>query len=70
VILSVEAGPDLETDGVVRWRCVDLRRVIKERFGVDLDEVSVGRLLKRLGYAPRQRQAQASGTGPGGDRGA
>jgi transposase len=47
----VEAGPDPETDGVVRWRCVDLRRVIKERFSVDLDEVSVGRLLKRLGYA-------------------
>jgi transposase len=47
----VEAGPDPETDGVVRWRCADLRRVIKERFSVDLDEVSVGRLLKRLGYA-------------------
>ena len=46
----VEAGPDLETDGVVRWRCADLRRVIKERFDVDLDEVSVGRLLKRRGF--------------------
>ena len=51
VRLLVEAGPDLEKDGVVRWRCVDLRRVIKARFGVDLDEVSVGRLLKRLGFA-------------------
>jgi transposase len=47
----VEAGPDPEKDGVVRWRCVDLRRVIKARFGVDLDEVSVGRLLKRRGFA-------------------
>jgi hypothetical protein len=28
-------------DGVVRWRSVDLRRVIKKRFGVDLDEVSI-----------------------------
>lgn len=46
----VEAGPDLEKDGVVRWRCADLRRVIKERFDVDLDEVSVGRLLKRRGF--------------------
>src|SRR6516164_3342846 len=32
----VETGPDPTRDGVVRWRCVDLRRVIKERFDVDL----------------------------------
>ena len=25
----VEAGPDAEKDGVVRWRCVDLKRVVK-----------------------------------------
>jgi transposase len=47
----VETGPDPKTDGVVRWRCVDLRGIIKERYGVDLDEVSVGRLLKELGFA-------------------
>jgi transposase len=47
----VEAGPDPARDGVVRWRCADLRRVIKERFGVDLDEVSIGRVLKELGFA-------------------
>jgi transposase len=47
----VETGPDPARDGVVRWRCVDLRRVIKERFDVDLDEVSVGRILKELGFA-------------------
>jgi transposase len=47
----VEAGSDPATDGVVRWRCVDLRRVIKERFDVDLDEVSIGRVLKELGFA-------------------
>jgi transposase len=29
----VEAGPDREKDGVVRWRRVDLKRVVKERFG-------------------------------------
>jgi len=46
----VETGPDPEVDGVVRWRCVDLRGVIKKRFGVDLDEVSIGRLLKALGF--------------------
>jgi transposase len=42
----VGTGPDPARDGVVRWRCVDLRRVIKQRFDVDLDEVSIGRTLK------------------------
>ena len=47
----ITAGPDPEKDGIVRWRCIDLRRVIEERFDVDLDEVSVGRLLKELGFS-------------------
>jgi transposase len=47
----VESGPDPQTDGVVRWRCVDLKRVLGERFAVDLSEVSLGRILKKLGYS-------------------
>jgi transposase len=47
----VEAGPDPEKDGVVRWRCVDLKRVLGERFAVDLSAVSLGRTLKKLGYS-------------------
>jgi len=47
----VETPPDPINDGIVRWRCVDLRRIIQERFGVDLDEVSIGRVLKELGFA-------------------
>ena len=47
----VEAGPDLDKDGVVRWRCVDLKRVLSERFGVDLSEVSLGRILKQLNFS-------------------
>lgn len=47
----VEAGPDPETDGIVRWRCVDLKRVVRDRFGVDLSEVSLGRVLKQLGFS-------------------
>src|SRR5260370_20388926 len=55
----VETGPDAATDGVVRWRCVDLKRVLGQRFGVDLSEVSLGRALKKLGFShiharPRQ----------------
>ena len=47
----VEAGPDPDKDGVVRWRCVDLKRVLGERFRVDLSEVSLGRVLKRLNFS-------------------
>ena len=47
----VESGPDPEKDGVVRWRCVDLKRVVGDRFAVDLSEVSIGRVLKELGYS-------------------
>lgn len=47
----VEAGPDRQADGVVRWRRVDLKRVIKERFGVDYHERHVGTLLKKLGFS-------------------
>ena len=44
------AGPDLAEHGVVRWRRADLARVIEQRFGVRLDERTVGRLLRRLGF--------------------
>jgi len=41
-------GPDPETDRVVRWRCVDLRRVIADRWSVTLHERTVGKLLRKL----------------------
>ena len=47
----VEAGPDRARDGVVRWRRVDLQRVIKERFGVDYHERYVGVLLDAMGFS-------------------
>ena len=43
----VEQGPDFERDGVVRWRCVDLQQRIKQEFGVQLHERSVGKLLRK-----------------------
>jgi transposase len=46
----VESGPDTEQDGVVRWRCADLKRRIEEMFGVKLHERTVGKQLKALGY--------------------
>ena len=47
----VDAGPDLSVDGVVRWRRIDLQRVIKRRFGVDYHERYVGTLLRKLGFS-------------------
>jgi transposase len=47
----VEAGPDPEKDGVVRWRCVDLQRVLGAQFGVDLSTVAIGRVLKKLKFS-------------------
>ena len=46
----VEAGPDPEVHGVVRWRRVDLRDELQRQFGVALHERSVGKVLTRLGY--------------------
>jgi transposase len=53
------------TDGVlVRWRRVDLRKIIKQEFGVDYHERSVGKVLKRLGFvrlSVRPRHPEADG---------
>jgi hypothetical protein len=51
----VEAGPDREVDGVVRWRRLDLKRVIADRFGVDFHERYVDAIeVARLSGAPSQ----------------
>ena len=47
----VETGPNRKVDGVVRWRRIDLKRVIAERFGVDYHQRYVGKLLKKLGFS-------------------
>ncbi len=47
----VESGPEVQTHGVVRWRRVDLRAVIKERFGVDYGERWVSQILHDLGFS-------------------
>ena len=48
---AVEAGPEPEVDGVVRWRCIDLKALIRRRFGVDYHERTIGKLLTRLGFS-------------------
>ena len=46
----VEEGPDLERDGVVRWRCRDLQERISSEFRVSLHERTVGKLLAKLRF--------------------
>lgn len=47
----VETGPDPAVDGVVRWRRVDLKRVVEERFGVVYAERTISDLLARLSFS-------------------
>jgi transposase len=47
----VETGPDRAVHGVVRWRRIDLQRLIAERFGVAYHERTIGKILKSLGFS-------------------
>jgi transposase len=44
----VVKGPDLETDEVVRWRCLDLQDKVAERFSVRVGERTIGKWLRKL----------------------
>ena len=46
----VEDGPDPAVEGVVRWRLKDLVAWLDRTHGVTLDETTLGRALKGLGY--------------------
>lgn len=46
----IAAGPQPDATGIKRWRLCDLVQLIRDRWGVEHDEVSVGRIMKRLGY--------------------
>src|SRR3954447_1772809 len=46
----IEAGPDVARDGVVRWHCVDLRRLILTRWNIAYHERTIGKVLRRLGF--------------------
>jgi transposase len=46
----VESGPTPSTHGVVRWRRKDLALWLFEEFEISVDETTVGRELKALGF--------------------
>lgn len=50
LVQAVERGPIPAIHGVVRWRLIDLVQWLHEEFAVSLDETTVSRELKRLGY--------------------
>lgn len=54
----VETGPDMEVDGVVRWRRIDLQRVIKKRFGVSYNERTISKLLAAMGFSHMSARPQ------------
>jgi transposase len=41
-------GPDPATDGVVRWRCIDLRDKIEQHFAVSVHKRTVAKWLRLL----------------------
>ncbi len=61
----VEAGPDPEKDGVVRWRRQDLQRRIAGAFGAGVHERTVGTYLAALGYRRLSVRPQHPRTDPG-----
>ena len=50
LLAIVESGPIPAIHGVVRWRLTDLAQWLHAEFAVSLDETTVGRELKKLGY--------------------
>jgi len=50
LVEMVESGPIPAVHGVVRWRLIDLVQWLHDEFAVSLDETTVSRELKKLGY--------------------
>jgi transposase len=60
----VEQGPDLERDGVARWRCRDLQERIRREFGIDLHERTIGKLMAKLRFRRLSVRPQHPGSDP------
>jgi transposase len=59
----VEAGPDPQIDGVVRWRQIDLVRIIKEHFGVVCSDSAVANYQSELDFFLHFRPPSVSRAG-------
>jgi transposase len=47
-------GPDPERHKVVRWRCIDLREEVTERWSVTVCEQTIGKWLRQFGLTRLQ----------------
>jgi transposase len=47
----VEAGPADHVPGLIRWRRIDLAKIVKQRFDVEYHETTIGSILKELGFS-------------------
>jgi transposase len=50
LVAIVESGPVPAIHGVVRWRLIDLAQWLYKEFTISVDETTVSRELKKLGY--------------------
>src|SRR5215211_5385200 len=55
----IEAGPDFERDGVVRWRGVDLQHLILTRWNIAYHERTIGKLCYGGSGSGTSRRARA-----------
>ncbi len=50
LVRVVEEGPTPHLDGVVRWRLCDLVSWVGDEFGISLDQSTLSRTLRDMGY--------------------
>ena len=64
LVQIIEEGPAKYVPGLIRWRCVDLVPVVKERFGVECHLATIARILHELGFShisPRPQHPKQDG---------
>ena len=65
----VEAGPNPATDGVVRWRLIDLAQWVYAEFRISISKQTLSRMLRAMGYrklSARPRHHAQDPAAPGG----
>lgn len=61
----VEESPHPAVDDVLRWRCIDLKALIRRRLGVDYHARTVGKPLRRLGFTHINQRPRHHGRNSG-----
>jgi transposase len=64
LVKLIEDGPEVARDGVVRWRCVELPRVIRARWDLSYPARTIGKILRRLEFRHRSVRPRHLGQKP------